>query len=589
MNTVLAWIKKYWLVALATIVVVVFTGLPSIVFFQRMGDDFKGVYPVFNSDALYYHARAQEIDDGHYDLNHAYFFEHKDIAYPQSNGAEYFVYGLTKLFNFSAPAMQIAFDFIAPGLIFILTYFLFKKFSSNEYTAVLFPVILYTVVMGGLFKPINPQITFPLLLLFLIFWIKLILNNDHKFRNSIVAGILWGLLFLMYFYHWSFLVVVVGLYMLALLFKKSFSELKYHGLMCGIAVLIGIPYFIRIWQAMDAPFHTETAVRVGQYFSHIPESIPRLLVALVWIAVFAWFVRAYNLSRDKKSYIIGTLLLANIIYPNHQIISGIIIQNAVHWSWMPVFIFALSAHYMLSIARNNKPSFKNISAYVLIALMLIAPAWRLNTFNWSRYVSQYNNNVVDDKQYYSEVFDWINDNTQKDVVIFSDSELMKFIPAYTHANVYNSEYAYNLPGSDQEVIERYLLAHFFEPGSFYENGFGLSGGARILWSFPSESEKNTHTFFRGWGFGREANYEEQYSFDKELAKISGVYESLLEQDWDIALLKKYRLDYIVWDSNESLEWDIKDYSQDLELVKKIGDVIIYKFKDTRYALDASRI
>ncbi|PIZ81490.1 MAG: hypothetical protein COY02_01805, partial [Parcubacteria group bacterium CG_4_10_14_0_2_um_filter_41_6] len=68
MNTVLAWIKKYWLVALATIVVVVFTGLPSIVFFQRMGDDFKGVYPVFNSDALYYHARAQEIDDGHYDL-----------------------------------------------------------------------------------------------------------------------------------------------------------------------------------------------------------------------------------------------------------------------------------------------------------------------------------------------------------------------------------------------------------------------------------------------------------------------------------------------------------------------------------------
>ena len=93
----MVFIRKYWLVILGTLVVALFTGLPSIFFFQRMGDDFKGVYPVFNGDALFYQARVREIADGHLGLNHQYFFEHKNIVYPQQIGAEYFIYGLTKI------------------------------------------------------------------------------------------------------------------------------------------------------------------------------------------------------------------------------------------------------------------------------------------------------------------------------------------------------------------------------------------------------------------------------------------------------------------------------------------------------------
>ncbi|OJI07338.1 hypothetical protein BK004_01235 [bacterium CG10_46_32] len=565
-----AFLKKYWLVILTTIAVSAFTALPSFFFFQNVGDDFRGIYPVFNSDALYYQTRIQEISDGHGELNHPYFFEHKDAVYPQAIGAEYFLYGITKLFGIAAPALQIILDIIAPALIFLLTYLLLKRFSPNEYTAVLLPSFLYTVVMGGLFKPVNPQITLPILLLFLIFWVKLILDDKKKLRNSMIAGVLWGLLFLTYFYHWSFVVVIVGLYGLILLAKKSYAELKYHSIMVGIAALIGIPYFVRVCQGVDAPFHAETAVRVGLYFSHLPESYPRLMVAIVWFLFFLWFRHYYRLQHDTRATIVGVLLAGNIIYPNHQIITGMIIENAVHWSWMPILIFAVSGHYLFSVVRKHQPTVKNISVFFVIAVLLILPAWRLYTFTWKPYLGHYADGATEQRQYYADVFNWVNAHTQKDDTILSDPRLMRFIPAYTHANVYNTEYAFNLPASDDEVVERYLLARFFDSDS---GASGVNGQARILWSFAYESEKNTHTIAGTLAIP----YEPKYSLAQEREKIEGVRAGLVKQGWGIALLNKYRIDYIVWDRNEKPEWSLGRYAE-LEEVARIGDVSVYQFK-----------
>ncbi len=576
MKEILSWLKQYWLVMFGTCVVVAFTALPSLFFFQNIGNDFKGLYPVFNADALYYQTRVQEIADGHYALNHPYFFEHKDIPYPQAHGGEYVVFGISKLFGLTAPALQIVFDIIAPAIIFILSYLLFKRFSKNEYTSVLFPALVYTFAMGGLFKPINPQVTLPLLLLFFLFWVHLVQDKQHKLRNSIIAGVVWGALFLTYFYHWSFLVVVIGLYMLYLIVEKKYSELKYHGVMIGIAGVLGIPYFVRVIQSLQAPFHTETSVRVGMYFSHMPESIPRLGVALIWVVVFIFFIKHYRCVKDTKAWLVGTLLLANVIYPNHQVITGVIVQNAVHWSWMPLLVFALSAQYMLSVVRSKAPSFKNIVVFSVVVLMFILPAWRLHSFIWPGYVAKYNIREFVEQQYYVDIFDWINTHTEKDTVILSDIEMMKYIPAYTHANVFNTHYAFNLPGSDVEIVERALLANYFNP-TFFENDFNYPLGSRLLWSFPNESEKNTQIFARGWNIGKKKMFEEQYSMEKELAFVQEVYQDLIKQGWDISLLTRYQLDYIVWDMRKHPEWSINQYPE-LKLVARIGDVAIYQLE-----------
>ncbi len=574
MVILISFIKKYWLAILGTLVVGLFTALPTFVFFQRVGDNWRGVYPVFNGDALFYQARIQEIYDGHGAINHSYFFEHKDIVYPQQVGAEYFIYGLTKIFGLSAPALQVALDFIAPALIFLLAYLLFKKLSANEYTAVLFPALLFTVVMSGLFKPIHPQVTLPLLLLFLIFWARLILQAEKKWLHSIMAGLVWGLLFLTYFYHWSFLVVVVGIYILILLLRKSFAELKYQGLMIGIAGLIGTPYFLRVLASLESSFGAETMGRLGLYFSHLPESYPRLAVALVWLVFFVWFARHYKIEQAKKTQIAAILLIANVLYPNHQLITGVIFNNAAHWSWMPILIFAVSAHYMIAVLRReNINLWKNRLIMLTVFILLILPAWRLSTFLFPSYKYQYKNNIADGHQYYADAFAWINTYTQKDAVILSDMELMSFIPIYTSANVYNSYYAFVLPASDQEIIERTLLSHFFEPDFFTANEFGFKDGDRILWSLAAEAEKNTHSIAGIWPIP----YEPQYSLVKEKKKVAEVYDNLLKEGWNISLFKKYRLDYIIWDKKEQPAWNIEQYKE-LELAKRLGDLFIYRFK-----------
>lgn len=569
-----AWLKKYRLVSFGTIAVALFTGLPTLVFFQRIGDNFAGVYPVFNGDALYYQARVREIADGHAGLNHPYFFEHKDEIYPQATGAEYFIYALTEIFAVSAPALQIILDFVLPALIFLLTYLFFKKFSANEYTAVLFPLLLYTIVTAGLFKPINPQVSLPLLLLFLIFWAALIFQAEKKFLYSVLAGLILGLLFLTYFYHWSFILVLIGMHIVVLLLRRSFAELKYHGLTLAAAVLVGVPYWLRIFSALDAPNSAETAARVGLYFSHLPESYPRLAVALVWLGFFVLFARYYKIEQEKKAQFVAVLLIANVLYPNHQLITGVIIENAVHWSWMPVLIFALSAHYMIAVLRRENIAFwKNRLSLLVAAMLLFLPAWRLSTFLLPSYNYQYKRNIAAELQYYAAIFDWINAETKKDSVILADERLMKFIPVYTGANVYDTQYAYNLPGSDFEVAERYLLARFFEADFFAAADLGINNDGRILWSFPGESEKNTHTVAGRWVIP----YEPQYSLEKERAKIAAVYNNLAKGGWDISLLKKYRLDYIIWDKKAKPEWNLERFPE-LESVESIGDVAIYQFK-----------
>lgn len=573
MNSYLSWIKKNYLVICATIGVALFTGLPTIVFFQNIDNEFNGLYPVFNGDALYYQARIQDMEDGHFSLNHQYFFEEKDSRFPQGVGADYFIYGITKLFNISNPALQIVLDFLMPALIFLLTFALFKRFSRNKYTVVLFPLILYTFAMGGgLLKPMRPQVVLPILLLFLLCWTALIIKRDKKILYSCLSGLLLGLLFLSYYYFWSFAIVLIGLYILILLMRKSYMQLKHHGLMLGIGVLIGLPYFIRFWQSLNTAYHTEIAARIGIYYSHLPESYPRLIVALVWLLFFVWFSRRYKIEQEKKTHIIAVLLIANVLYPNHQIITGIIMENALHWSWMPILVFGISAHYMVAVLQKKHISF-NKHGLILgaVFIMFLLPAYRLHTFMWSKYLGLYRPNFALNHQYYADVFDWINNNTNKDDVIYSDMDLMSYVPAYTSANVYDSKYAFVLPGSDKMVVERTLLSHFFEKDYFIDKDFGFSKGARILWFFQNESEKNTHTIAGKW----KIPYESVYSVEREKEFVSQIYNNMAEQGWDAQLLKKYRVDYIIWDTNLKPEWNLEQYNE-LKLIDQVEDVLIYK-------------
>ena len=165
---------------LCGLLLALWVGLPSVVFFQRAGDQFQGIYPEINGDRLYYHTRIHEVLDGHPAINRPYFFEHKDILYPQATGAERFVAFLVRIFSTSLQQLQLVLDFVAPLIIFLLSYALFYKLAPHRLTAIVLPFILFFIIPADLAKPINPQITFPLLLLFLLLWMLMIQKTIHR-------------------------------------------------------------------------------------------------------------------------------------------------------------------------------------------------------------------------------------------------------------------------------------------------------------------------------------------------------------------------------------------------------------------------
>lgn len=586
------WLKKHWLIIAATIIVAIFTGLPSLLFFQRVGDNFAGVYPVNNGDALFYLARTQEIFDGHQAINHQYFWEHKNSTYAQARGAEYFFAFIADIFSISLPALQVIMDFVSPAIIFILTYFLLYAIAPYKYTAVILPLLTFTLVFGGITKPMHPQISLPILIVFLIFWVKLIKNNQDKRFNAVLAGAFFGLLFLTYHYHWMFVIVLTGTYFLILLLQKDWLNVKYYFLMWGVAVAAGIPYLLQFISGAKVPYYAEMLVRIGLYHSHLPETYPRLTVALVWLAFFIFFARYYKLADKPATQIIASLLIANVLFPNHQLITGIIVENANHWAWMPLFIFIISGHYIFwVISRQPEQERKRVMIKKIILtilfILIIAPAYRLSTFTLQPFLRLYTDrsmasfrpaSPIDTKnlQYYSVVFSWINEYAEPDAVIFSDPRLMSFIPVYTQANVYDSAYKQWLPGSDQEVIERSLLAKFFDKDAYVNGEFQVEKFYNLIWAMTRQTEENTHTILDNYGLSWRLQYEPKYSISQEKEKIQTVYTNLKSNGWDIALLKKYRLDYIIWDKNFKPEWKLDDYQQ-LNKVYEDDNVAIYTF------------
>jgi len=362
-----------------------------------------------------------------------------------------------------------------------------------------------------------------------------------------------------------------------LLIKRDWQQLKYHIIFLIAAAAVATPYFIRVFAGTNSPFYAEMAVRMGVFATHWPETFPRLAVALAWLVFFIFVTRHYKLNREPRAHIIFALLMANVIYPNHQVITGLTVENANHWSFMPIFLYALAGHYLiytiLERTRQTRALFdKGIIGIILI--MLVVLAWRLQSFNFPSYKRSLAHKTVEESQQnYAEALQWINSQTLVDSVIFSHSAFMELAPVYTHANVYYSQNAYYLMASDIEIIERTLLSHWFDIEKFKAANFGLGEVPRILWTQAAMIERNIHWLHDKLG----VNYELRYTFGRELALVRSVYADLEKQGWNINLLRRYRLDYIVWDKALFPEWNLESYPE-LEKVYEKNSVAIFIFK-----------
>jgi len=167
-------------------------------------------------------------------------------------------------------------------------------------------------------------------------------------------------------------------------------------------------------------------------------------------------------------------------------------------------------------------------------------------------------------QRYAPVLAWLKQQTPLDSVVFANDTLSELIPAYTHNNVYHSAYVPYYLYSQKDFEYRFFLRLYF-------SGVTRDDVRAHL------SDHRDETAFYLFGLKYRYTYTANCSacFPDEINEnLATAYAEFLKEDF-ITLAKKYRLDYMVWDTLENPGWRMP--VKDLKQVFEKDNLVIFTF------------
>lgn len=440
-------IREYWIPIIFAILYGVLLMMPFIWFRIQLGSEFKGVYPWITDNEYFYVARIQEVIDGHSLISNAYFAEHKSGLPQQLFLAEYLLAQPLKLFGLSAYAGRILWSGILGIVLFGLTYFLFYLVTRWKTAALAVSVLLlYGFLLKTMARPVSPQFNFVFWLLEFIFFWKM--SADNSKRWLVLAGLNLGLLFYIYPYYWTYFVIFAGLLSIAYLATKQKILALNIIKMLFVAGAVSIPYWYSFLQAMRLPEYTESLVRIGMIFSHVPSGVKVIAVSVIGLLTLYLAVRRLS----SQVIFLSAALIASVIAVNQHVITGQNFQFSNHYTLTALFVAILAILY--SCAKFVRKPWINALSILALALAIVGSFNFLKTSTVSA--------GDPSSQRYGALFQWLNENTPKDSVVYADADLSEAIPTFTHNNIYYAPSSVLFFASDREILERFLIANYAE-------------------------------------------------------------------------------------------------------------------------------
>jgi len=407
-----------------------------------------------------------------------------------------------------------------------------------------------------------------------IFWLllfTLLLKYLERPKNIflILGSINLGLLFYLYPYYWMFYLIFIGVFIIFNLLKnKQFNFLPYLYLVAG-ALVIGLPYFISVYNSLRDVIYGESLARVGMIETHFPSGIKIVFLSFI-IIILTW------IFYKKKIIILNTsvifLLSANIavaLATNQHIITGKNLEFSSHFLMISEFCFVFLAIYL---AQALFRFFKTRHIFLInffVVLIVILISW----FNVYHVLANQIN--LDDSDYYQQnyasIFEWLNKNTKKDEVIFANREISCLIPIYTSDNVFYCGSIILSSMDNKEIWQRFLINEYWE--NFNEdfirkNERGFFGTKYISAYNHNLSKNKLRKFFL-------LSPKEYVKIPKEeIDSIIAISRQIKKHDFK-SLLTDYKVDYLIWDKNVDINWKIEEQNFLQPLFEK-NNLVIYK-------------
>lgn len=576
----MSWLLKNSLaLAIAGAVIAgAFSVMPHILAVRAIGDEYKGIPFMYLDDEEIYLSRINEIYDGHKSVASPYFFEYKDSKVLVPPIGEYFYAILGKLTGTSPEEVLVFSKFLFPAILFLLVYFfarlLLPTSPSGALTALAasFLVTLgydladfrYALnIFGGEFdstrsfiwtRPVNPITGAILLFTFLIFLYKYILTGKKYLIavSGLVIALMTG-----YFFSFGVALSILGVSGAAYLYKKDYK--KFGGIISAgvIGFFLSSPFWLEVYRSMTGSSFGYPPERNGLIYMDDPIINKVLLFSLAIYLCSLYVCRKERKELDTKWIFMGAMIVGSFLAFNQQIITGMVIwpYHFVQYTIPISIITALGAMYY-SFGVRFQRTWSVLCALAIVISMTFAG---LIVATYSYAIPDFKN-----RQKYQELFSWLNSNAAKDCVVLvaeHREKLARFIPAFTHCNVYISTYTF-VAVNPVRVLHNFLVDLRLR---------GITPETAEKYIRENEMEARAF-FFEDWHhlFGQSVDEERTERMIKNLA---GEYAKFYRKNFSEEL-NKYRLDYIA--SESPLPPEILRLLPKIKSLGEIGDYYLYK-------------
>lgn len=562
-----SFFSKNYLIFTLLIVIGAIIAAPPI-YFRYFDDGYKGI-DLFGADSEHgYLAQIREIYDGHFSFGNVYLIDEKDQPYVQQPMLPMLTAFLGKISGLSVLDINLAAKFLFPVLLGALLYVFFLTVFRRKDVALLSAAfILLTPVTTMFFdpkswfhffskgefigtelqflsyaRPINPQLSSFFFFGYLLFiWKFLFDANSDKLKKifGFASAIILGLSFYSYFFTFSFLFAVNGVLAIWFLYKRNWAQLKKIIYVSSGAVIIGIPYFINAIKVFQSPFYGALSQRLGAIDSR------QFIFSRVWWGVFIAFILLYRKLDQLKIFILA-LLAAAFLVTNQQIITGRTVPVLSHYHWYYIApLGGVILIYLFFVYCEKKAGV--LASRIIAATMILFFLCAGIMFQRSSYLAQRDSYMS--WQRYAASLHWLEKNVSEESVVFGNKSFSEFLPVYTHHDIYYYGNAGDFLINGERLRNSYYVSLFLDHAPDKE------GIKEFLYNEKNRAEFGNRVFGI---YYREKNGCYECFPDSELDKAIGEYKNFLDKDF-IAELKKYRLDYFVWDKKNDPDWRVERF------------------------------
>lgn len=586
MKNIKNFIREHYLIGILGLLLALLVLSPVIAFPIVAKESYQGInIPHFGTDSHGYLTRAKEVLEGNR-LGNPVLREGKEADDYYFNVNEYIlvapfrILGLADTINIVT--IYNTYNFIGVFALILLIYFLVFRLSRDKLLATvtaLFVIGGYSIIFHkALFYTdfnIYGRSMFPLISSLAFFSYLLLLVKSLQSPNSrhnIFAGALFGLLFYVYFYAWTFALALNAILLFLYFLRRERWLAKKILIISGIGILIGLYNIVRIFLFMNSPAGEQFSYFSWSYRSHSPVIANLSIAVLLAYAFFKYYKR-----NDENGPLLLALILAGWVALNQQIITGQLIQHN-HYYWFFIIPTSIIVGLYMFWAFLPKRQYRNVLLVVLVGIVFINTAGGQYKSFWTTFESKLY------EQNYQPILNALNRIDKPDVVLAVNGSLSYLVTIYTPHDIFWHSFA-TLNDNELQRFRDTLYVYLFfnkearDDFSGYLNKV-MSDNQHA--SIYKDSYKNIEGYQSGFYF---YDYNDRLTRgdslilkkrEQILPVLAAEYEALAKNPRNIeGLLKQYGVNYIIWDKNRHPEWDLSFISNLQEVISN-DNIYLYK-------------